>query len=182
MDSSHVNVAVTGRVSGAPSATAAPVNATTPLAVAWRDYGYLSEDGVTEVRSRTTNKIKAWQGSVTVREVVTDADYQLKFVMLETNLDTIALYYAAEVTQGAEDGSLVVVPSATGGRKSFVVDVIDGEDLTRTYVKFGELSEVGDVVYKNGDPIGYEVTIATYPDEGIGGNAKKWFTKFKLAA
>ena len=37
-------------------------------------------------------------------------------------------------------------------------------------------------VYANGEAIGYEVTIAAYPDSTIGGNAKVWDTALKTGA
>jgi hypothetical protein len=139
----------------------------------------VSEDGVTETRDRSSNDIKAWQNGATVRTVVTDSGLTYTFTLLETKKETVELYYGTTVTQSASEGNFVIVPANTGGRKSFIIDVIDGAELIRTYIPQGEVTEVGDRVYANGEPIGYEVTITTYADSTISGNAKVYATALK---
>lgn len=175
-NSSNVRVAGSGEILvGATSATAP--TGTGSATTGFTGLGYLSEDGTTETRDRSIENIKGWQGGVTTRTVVTDSNLTYSFTMIETKKETVELFYGTTVTQTGTEGSYVIVPASTGGRKSFIVDVIDGAQLKRIYVPQGELGEVGDVVYNSGgDPIGYEVTITTYPDSGIGGNAKVWDT------
>jgi hypothetical protein len=141
--------------------------------------GFVSEDGVTETRDRSSDDIKAWQNAATVRTVVTDASLTYSFTLLETKKETVELFYGATVTAAVADGSFVVVPASTGGRRSFILDVVDGTELIRTYIPQGEVTEVGDRVYASGEPIGYEVTITAYPDTTISGNAKVWATALK---
>ena len=171
-DSTKVRVAVTGEVSVAPTGTAAPTDADTALPAAFKALGFVSEDGVTETRDRSTNDIKAWQNAATVRTVVTDATLTYQMTLIETNADTVELFYGTTV-DGVE-GSFAIIPASTGGRKSFVIDVVDGDELIRTYVPSGEVTEVGDRVYASGEPIGYDVTITAYPDNT--GKAAEVFT------
>lgn|SRR5690606_28090912 len=177
LDSANVRVAITGAVMVADTVEAAPVDGDTPWHGA--DLGYVSEDGVTETRERSSESIRAWQNADTVREVVTEANLTYTFTLIETKAETVELYYGSEVDA---DGSLVVVPANTGGRKSFVLDVVDGDEFIRTYIPSGEVTEVGDQVYSNGEPIGYEVTIRAYPSsalsdaQGNAGSAKKWYS------
>lgn len=163
--SSNVRVAVTGAVYAAPTGTAAPTAADSTPNVAFKDLGYVSEDGVTETRDRSTNQIKAWQNSDLVREVVTDSKLSYALTLIETKEDVVELFYGAAAD--SSDGSIEVVPAATGGRKSFIIDVIDGTDLIRTYLPSAEITEVGDQVYASGEAIGYEITITGYPVAGI---------------
>ncbi|MGL5828198.1 MAG: phage tail protein [Angustibacter sp.] len=179
LDSSKVRVAVTGVVSVAPTGTAAPTNASASLNAAFLDLGYISEDGITEARERSTEDLKAWQNGTTVRTVVTEGSLTFNFRMLETNKPAIELAYGATVTQTAAEGSFVVIPTSTGGRKSFVFDVVDGSELRRIYVPQGEVTEVGEISYVNGEPIGYEVTVAAYADATLGGSAKVFATALK---
>ena len=153
--------------------------ATTTQGGEFADLGYVGEDGVTETRDRSTNTIKGWQNGDIVREVVTESSVTYHFVMVETKKETVGLYYGTTV---AADGSLIIVPSRTGGRKSYVIDVVDGDDFIRTYIPEGEITEVGDQVYANGEAIGYEVTVRAYPSaaltdtDGKVGSAKKWYS------
>lgn len=160
-DASNVRVAVTGAVYVGPSGTTAPTDATTPLDAAMLDLGYVSEDGVTETRERSTEKIKAWQNATLVREVVTESGMTYTFRLLETKKETVEVYYGSTVEA---DGSVKINPSKTGGRQAFALDVIDDGQEIRVWVPDGEVTAVGDQQYANGTPIGYEVTITAYAD------------------
>ena len=180
-DSSKVRVAVSGEVlMGATTATAP--TGTGGTTTGFTGLGFVSEDGVTETRDRSSDNIKAWQNAATVRTVVTDASLTYTFTLIETKKETVELYYGTTVTAAAADGNFVIVPANTGGRKSFIIDVIDGSELIRTYIPQGEVTEVGDKVYASGEPIGYEVTITAYPDTTIAGSAKVYATALKTGA
>jgi len=179
-NSQNVRVAVTGAVSVGDTDATAPTGTSGAL-TGFSDLGLIGEDGVTESRGRSTNDIKAWQGGALVRTVVTDGTLTYHFIMLETSKATAELFYGATSVADVSDGSLVIVPTSTGGRKSFVLDVIDGSELLRVYVPQGEVTEVGDRVYQNGEAIGYEVTVTAYLDATLGGAAKVWMTALKTA-
>lgn len=181
LDSSNVRVAVTGAVYAGPTTTTEPTDAEA-IVTGFDNLGYVGEDGVTETRDRSSNQIRGWQHGATVREVVTEGTFTLNFVLLETKLENIELYYGGTVDPA--DGSIIVNATATGGRKSFIVDVIDDADFIRTYVKEGEVTEVGDQVYANGEPIGYEVTVTGYDTDyaGKNGSAKKFYSSLVVAA
>lgn len=172
LTSGNVDVAVTGTVSYGPTATAAPTTAISVLAAGFLDVGYISEDGVAEVRDRSTNNIIAWQGASVVRTVVTEASISVSFTMIEANKNSIELFYAATVS--AVDGSVAIVPSATGGRRSFVIDYVDGAKFVRLYIPSGEVLEVGESKLVSGDAVGYNVTVVGYPVAGI--SATKWYS------
>ena len=176
-DSTKVRVAITGAVSMGLTTATAPTTASSAI-TGFSDLGYVSEAGVTETRGRSTKKITAWQNADTVREVVTESDLKYKCQLIETSKATVELYYGTTVTQTVTEGSFSIIPASTGGRRSFVIDVIDGAELIRTYVPSGEVTEVGDRVYANGEPIGYEVTITAYPVAG-GFSAKQFATGLK---
>lgn len=178
LDSTKVRAAVSGAVSVGLT-TATPPTGTGGTITGFTDLGYVSDAGVTESRSRDTNEIHAWQGGALVRTLITSGSLTFQFVLLETKLETVKLFYGATVTSTVTDGSFLVIPTSTGGRQSFIVDVIDGSELIRIYVPQGEVTEVGDRVYVNTDPIGYDVTLTAYPDSTLGANAKVWATALK---
>lgn len=180
LDSTNVRVAVTGAISMCPLGTTGPTNADSSLGTAFNDLGYAGEDGVTETRDRSTETIQGWQRGDIVREVVTEASVTYTFILIETKKETVELYYGSTVD--GTDGSIVIIPANTGGRHGFVIDVIDGDDFIRAWVPQGEVVEVGDQVYANGEAIGYEVTIRCYHDNTIGGSVKKWYSSLVLAA
>lgn len=178
--SDNVRVAVTGVVAvGATSATA-PTDADTAISslTGFTDLGYVGEDGVAEKRGRSTKKIKAWQNAAVVRESVTESELKYQLTLLETKKEVVEAYYGGTVD--TSDGSIAVLPANTGGRKSYIIDVIDGDDFIRTYVPEGEIIDVGDQVYANGEPIGYEVTVNCYPATPVA--ATKALVEFTPAA
>lgn len=178
-DSSNVRVAVSGEVLMGATAATAP-SGTGGTTTGFTGLGFVSEDGVTETRDRSADDIKAWQNAATVRTVITDASLTYSFTLIETKTETVELFYGAEVTAASTDGSFTIVPANTGGRRSFIVDVVDGAELIRVYIPEGEVSEVGDRVYASGEPIGYEVTVSAYPSASLsGGSAKVWMTALK---
>lgn len=184
LDSSNVRVAVTGAVSVAPIGTTAPTGTGSAI-TAHTDLGYIGEDGVTESQpgAGDVNRIKAWQNGATVRTIRTPSDENptWNFVLLETKKEVIELYYKTTVTQTATEGSFEIDTTATDDGHDFIIDVVDGAELERVHIPRGFVSEVGDKVYANGEPIGYEVTIEGERDSTLGYNAKVWATALKSA-
>lgn len=173
LNSGNVRVAVTGAVYQAATSATAPTSPTSTL-TGFTDLGYVSEDGITEARERGSEDLKAWQNGDVVRTIVTEGKITFAFTLIETTTDSVELYYGGTVTPDTGYGSIPIVPTATGGRFSFVIDVVDGAELIRTYVPSGEVTEVGEQVYASGEPIGYEITITGYPSGGF--SAKKFYS------
>lgn len=168
----NVKVGVTGSVYvGATSATA-PTSATSAL-TGFTELGYVSPDGLEEARDRSTNQIRAWQNGDLIREVVTESTATFKFMLMETTKAVIELFYGGTVSGTGATSAIDVNPSATGGRKSFVFNVVDGTSVQRTYVPTGEIHSVEAVKAANGEVVGYGVTVTAYPD-----STGKAFTKF----
>lgn len=173
LSSDNVMVAVSGAVYVAPSGTEAPADASTPLAAEWRPLGYLSEDGVTISPSQTdVTAINAWQESAEVRKSVTAVENTMAFTMIEVRAETLALYYGEEILAGATSYTF---GGPGSGRKAFVVDVIDGDRVVRYYAPIGEVTERSETAYKNGEPIGLNVTVSVYPSAALSGRPFKAF-------
>lgn len=158
-NANNVRVGVTGSAwVGATSATA-PTTAVSSLS-SFTELGYISADGITETRDRSTNDIRAWQTSDLVRSVVTDSTATFTFTLLEATKATVELYYGATVT--GSNGSIEVNPSSTGGTKSFVLNAVDGDKSIRFYIPSGEVTAVEPISYVNGDPVSFGITVTAY--------------------
>lgn len=172
LDSNNVRVAVTGAWYVAPAGTTGPTAADSVLPATWNNVGYLSEDGTTRTTDRSTNDIKAWQNGAPVRTVVTDSSVSYGFTIIETTRNSVALYTGATI---GSDGTYDVFPSNTGGRRSFVFDVLDGSKVRRVWIPEGEVTEVGDQTFAGGDAVGFEITIKAYASAVIGGATERVF-------
>lgn len=155
----NVRVGVDGVVYHAPLNTALPTTAVIALNAAFKDVGIISEDAVNAALSNSTNDIKSWAGSI-IRKVQTESGYELEFTMLETNDEALLAYYGA----GNYSGGRIQVTNTLPGAEAWVVDVLDGLDRLRIVIANGQVTERGDIAYKNGEPVGYNVKVTAYPD------------------
>ena len=178
LSSENVRVAVTGAVSIAPTDAPAPTDASSALPTPWVDLGYVHEDGVVETRERETEQLRAWQNADVVRDSITEATLTFQMVLIETKREVLELFYGAAIR---DDGSLPITPSATGGRRSVVIDVVDGTDYIRCYLPTAEVTEVGEQALANAEPVGYDITLTAYPGRW-GYAARKWYSTLTPAA
>ena len=182
LSSANVRVGVTGELSVAKTTATAPTGTTGAL-TGFVGLGYVSDDGVTEERERDTETIVAWQNADKVRTLVTEGSLKFSLTLIESKAEVIELFYGSTVKKTTTHGEIDVFPTRTGGRRSFVLDVIDGDSHKRIYIPEGEVSEVGEIEYKSDEPIGYEVTIEAYASEALGGAAARiWDTSLKSAS
>lgn len=173
----EVRVGVDGVVSSAPTGSTAPTSVSSALVAPWVDLGYVSEDGVTESNAVTSERLRAWQRNAVVRTLITEGESTFSFTLIQTNADTLKEYYGLEAADIAgATGSFVTGSTIDRPHRSYVIDVIDGAELIRKYIPDGQITEVGDQVFQNGAPIGYEVTITAYDDATLGGAVKHFFS------
>ena len=157
---------VTGAIHRAAIGTALPTTATEALNVGFVDLGYVSEDGVTNNGSPESETIKAW-GGATVCNVQTDRPDTYKFKLIESkNKDVLGTVYGeGNVTV---DGSGNITVKATADEMtpySWVIDMIlKGGIAKRIVIPNGTISELGEIVYKDNEVIGYDVTITDVLD------------------
>jgi hypothetical protein len=157
----NVVVGITGKVySGATSATA-PTTSTSTL-TGFTELGYVSADGVSFTIDKSTNQIRAWQNADLVRELITEGTVTYSFMLLETTQEVVELYFGAAMV----DGKIEINPASTGGKKSFVIDVVDGAKAIRHYIPSGEVMSVEAQTIQNGEAIAYGVTITAYANAG----------------
>lgn len=184
-DATKVDVGLTGAVSKAPTGTAAPTSATVALNAAFTDGGFISEDGISISLpgSGDTTPIKVWQGGATVRTLRTASEDlpTFTFTFLETNKTTVETYFDTTVTQSSTEGTFdytVKLPTPF----ALAVDILDGPKSKRYHVPRAVRAEVGDLVYQNNEPVGYEVTIEAEYDATAGYNFRGWDTSLKTPA
>ena len=150
-----------GGVYAAPIDTPVPTDATTALSEAFVNLGYISDAGVTNTVESDSEAIKAWGGD-TVLNVQTSRTETFTYTMIESLNEAVLkqAYGEANVAEGT-----VKHNGATRGRWVYAYEILlTGGKVKRVVVPVGEVTEVGDVVYVDGEPIGYEVTVTAYPD------------------
>lgn len=154
-----------GAVFFAPAGTEVPTDAVTALPAAFENAGYISEDGVTNAIETDSEEIKAWGGDIVLNPQTSRAEtYAMTFI--EGN----------EVTYGVAFGEdNVNVDTATGAitikhngkereERVMVVETLHGDMVKRQVVPRAKVKEVGEIVYKDDEAVGYETTLAAIID------------------
>lgn len=172
----------TGGVLRGPLGTALPTDVTTAPGVAFKALGYVSEDGLTETVERSTDKIRAWGGD-TVKVVQTEYGVTYSFTLIEATREDVlkAVYGEGNVTttpatSSAGALSTVVLNSETLEHAAWIFEIKDGDARIRIVVPDGQVTEIGEVTYADGEAVGYEVTVEAFRDEAIDGQAIKYIT------
>lgn len=149
-----------GGIYRAPAGTALPTDATTALPEAFKNLGYVSEDGVTNSISSDSTEIKEWGGD-TVDTVKTSQSDTFKFKLIEAmNVDTLKTVFGDSNVSEANGAISVDVKAADGDAAVYVVDIaFKGGRLKRIVIPSGKITELGDIVYKTDEAVGYDLTI-----------------------
>ena len=158
---------VAGAVFRAPLGTALPTDAGTALSAAFSEMGYVSDDGISNSNKPDSEKVRAWGGqTVLVIYNSKDDTFKIKFIeSLNPNvLETV--YGEVNVTVDGAAGTIHVAVNASEPTEYvYVIDMaMKGGALKRIVIPQGSLSDLADIVYRDNQAVGYEVTLDALPD------------------
>lgn len=174
IDATEVRVGITGELFSAPLGTTLPTDSTTALAAAYKGLGYVSDDGVTEAWDDSVDQITAWQNATVVRSATTQSIGTLALTLIQTRGNVLeAFHRGSQITQPTTGKFQLDVKPIVADPRVWVLEVVDGTVHMRIVLGNAEITERGEVVYKNGEPIGYPITISCYPDTN-GNLMQKW--------
>lgn len=154
-----------GAVFVAPKGTALPADATTALAVAFKNLGFVHEDGLVNGTETDTESAMAW-GGTKVLEEQTNFSENFTFSLIETNVDTLKFYYGDDkVTE--VDGEITVNQSAKALDEVVLVFEIamTGNRVKRIVVPRAKMADrSGEISYVDGEPIAYPINVSALPN------------------
>ena len=161
--------ATTGAILSAPTGTALPSDVTTALNAAFKDSGYIGEDGLTLSPDRSTTSIKDWSRAE-VRRVLDEFSAEISWEHLELSAEALKNYFgtsnvtvtAATVSTGTRIASKL--NSTDLPEQSWVFQIKDGVRKIRIVVPRGQISAQGEVTFVANDAVKLPVTLAALPD------------------
>ena len=159
------DLAVSGGLLVAPLGTARPTSHADTFDAAYVSAGYLSTDGVTESSERATEVIRAWGGDK-VRTVQTEYGTTLSLTLIESRRAEALRLVFGDDNVVVEGGTVTVKRnSKVLPHRQFIIAMLDGEESSHLDIGYGQVTEVGDITYVDGEAISYELTISCDPDE-----------------
>lgn len=153
----------------APVGTTLPSNATASLNSAFVSLGYVSEDGLTNSDSPTSESVKAWGGDI-IATLNTGVEDTFSFKLVEAmKLDVLKTVFGSSNVSGASLAAGIAIQANAGDRPyySWVVEMVLKDNvIKRIVIPEAKITEIGEIAYKDGEISGYELTINAIPDSG----------------
>lgn len=160
----------TGGVLVAPVTTTLPTDETTALNASFKPVGYIADDGVTKTENRDSDTIQAWGGdTIAAIQKAYGVEWKFKLAELLSSVAQTAIYGASNVVAtpaGASAGAKLTVKgtSATPPHNAWVFEITDGIKKVRIVVPDAQISDVGDVTFKDDDIAANDITLTSFPD------------------
>lgn len=153
-----------GGVAFAAGGTTLPTSATAALAAAFKNFGYISTDGVRRSIDITSETIKAWGGDV-VAVLNNEKVETFTFKILEVdNVDALALIFGT--ASGALNTGITVqskFPENTENVYAITMALKDGY-VERLVIPKGVITSIGEISYVDNDVTGVEITVTALAD------------------
>jgi len=169
MASNAVNLGAgmaTGMLFHAPANTALPSYPTATLASAWKEVGYVAEDGITWHHGRSAEPLKDWSNSIR-RQLQTDTTGTVAAPIISTTKEVLqTLFGSGNVTETAADtthGKLEAIEVKEGvisGEEAFLFLMKDGDDTFMLGTTKGFITNLDDVSFAPGSAITWGATIS----------------------
>lgn len=126
IDSTEVRLAPSGHVYVAPTGSTLPTNATMALDSAFRELGYLDEDGCSLTPGVELTDIMMWQSAVPVKTTLDTVNFEVQFNMGQVNQDTWGLYFFVGSWTNNFGQAKLTVPSNPGSQeKALIIEWTD---------------------------------------------------------
>lgn len=148
-----------------------PTTVSATLSSAYKCMGYISEDGLRNGSEIESDTVSAWGGDVIMAMNKGRTDTFMFKMMEVLNEDVLkAVYVDANVSVTAATSSApktinVSVNNTDQPECVWVVDmVMRGNNPKRIVIPYGKITALAEIVYKDDEAAGYDVTLTCNPD------------------
>ena len=158
--------AATGMFFHAPKGTALPAYPTAELAAAWKEVGYVAEDGISWHHGRSSEALKDWSNTIR-RQLQSTDDKTVTVPIISTTAEVLkTIFGESNVVSGAataDHGNLISVEVKEGtlsGEEAFLFLMKDGEDAFMLGTTSGFITTLDDIAFAPGSPITWNATVS----------------------
>ena len=160
-------ISVTGGIKVAPLGTVTPTDPTSVLNAAFKELGYVTEDGLKLSHDASDDKIKVW-GGVTIRTIRSDYSATITGTLVSTlDVDVLKNVFGDSlVTQ--KSGFIAIKHAADiAPEKVYIIETKDASNCGRKryVIPKGQISVSGDVNLSHKEITGFEITIEALADK-----------------
>lgn len=160
-------ISVTGGIKVAPIGTVTPTDPTSVLNAAFKELGYVTEDGLKLSHDASDDKIKVW-GGVTIRTIRSDYSATITGTLVSTlDVDVLKNVFGDSlVTQ--KSGFIAIKHAADiAPEKVYIIETKDASNggRKRYVIPKGQITVSGDVNLSHKEITGFEVTIEALADK-----------------
>lgn len=168
-DALHVSAGkpkIGGAVYRAPLETKLPTDPSETLDQAFVSLGYISDAGLSNSNSQESGNIRAWGGD-TVLVYQGEKPDTFKFVLIEAlSVNVLKTVYGDENVDGELSTGITVHANSKPQKAcSWVIDMVLNGAVKRVVIPRAAVTSVGEIVYADNSPIGYETTLSAVPDK-----------------
>lgn len=157
---------VGGAIYRAPLGTTLPTTATETLNSAFENVGYITDAGLVNSNSPTSENVKAWGGDI-VLTTLTEKPDTFKFALMEAMsiAPLKAVYGDTNVSGDISTGITIHANSTQQPDCAWVIDMAyKNNTIKRIVIPDAGVSSVSDITYADGSAVVYETTISAMPD------------------
>lgn len=154
----------TGALFVAPAGTAVPTSAAEALNPAFKNLGYVSDEGLVNNVETDVEDVFAWGGDNVLSDQTTYME-AFTFNLIETNVEVAKLYYGEDNVVVDGDNITIRANSKTLPEIVFVAElVMTGGRVKRIVVERGRIADrSAEISYVDGEPVAYPINLKAFP-------------------
>lgn len=159
----------------APAGSTLPTNATSPLDAAFKNLGYVSDEGLVNNIEADVEDVFAWGGDNVLSDQTTFME-MFTFNLIETNTEVAKLYYGEGNVTTVGNATTIRVNSKTLPEIVFVAElVMTGGRVKRIVVERGRIADrSAEITYVDGEPVAYPINLKAFPSAVDGDSHKEY--------
>lgn len=169
MASNAVNLGAglaTGMFFHAPAGTSLPAYPSEELDAAWKEIGFVSQDGITWHHGRSAEALKDWSNSIR-RMLQSSDDKTVAATIISTTKEVLETIFGKdnvkETAATADHGKLEAVKVEEGvmsGEEAFLFLMKDGDDTFMLGTEKGFITSLDDITFAPGTTINWPATVS----------------------